>query len=575
MAATTPSKDTVYIDVDDEITGIIDKLRSSDGKIVALVLPKRASVFQSIVNMKLLKRAADEDKKHLVLITSEVGLLPLAGLAGVLVASSLTSKPTVPMAPMANDDQEETVDEATGETTDFDSAAAGAVAVGELAGMSKPTDDVETIEMDDEAEAPEVAAAAVATQKVKKVKKDKKLLVPNFERFRWLLIGGVALLILLIGGIGYAMTALPRATIAITTDATNINTTSNFTADSAANTYNAGTHTLPAKQVQQQKVYSQAIATTGQKNNGDKATGQVQINNCGQDDITLPAGTGVSSNGFTFITQNSVDVPVSGFYTKKGITTCQNDGHNTVNVKAQAGGSGYNLADQSKYTVSGQGSGVTGVGTAMSGGTDNITKIVNQSDIDSATAKIVITDATIKSALQAQLTQSGSFALVTTFNIGEPAITTSAKVGDAADNVTVTDTINYTMLGVQQNDIKSLVDENIKKQIDTSKQSILDEGLRGATFTANNANGTSAQLTVQTVAVAGPDLKVATIKTAAVGKKAGEVKTELSSNPGVTNVVVKLSPFFVTSVPKKLDRITVTIAKPKVNVTPKSNGSTP
>jgi hypothetical protein len=149
MAATTPSKDTVYIDVDDEITGIIDKLRSSDGKIVALVLPKRASVFQSIVNMKLLKRAADEDKKHLVLITSEVGLLPLAGLAGVLVASSLTSKPTVPMAPMANDDQEETVDEATGETTDFDSAAAGAVAVGELAGMSKPTDDVETIEMDD------------------------------------------------------------------------------------------------------------------------------------------------------------------------------------------------------------------------------------------------------------------------------------------------------------------------------------------------------------------------------------------------------------------------------------------
>jgi hypothetical protein len=211
----------------------------------------------------------------------------------------------------------------------------------------------------------------------------------------------------------------------------------------------------------------------------------------------------------------------------------------------------------------------------MSGGTDNITKIVNQSDIDSATAKIVITDATIKSALQAQLTQSGSFALVTTFNIGEPAITTSAKVGDAADNVTVTDTINYTMLGVQQNDIKSLVDENIKKQIDTSKQSILDEGLRGATFTANNANGTSAQLTVQTVAVAGPDLKVATIKTAAVGKKAGEVKTELSSNPGVTNVVVKLSPFFVTSVPKKLDRITVTIAKPKVNVTPKSNGSTP
>ncbi|HZL07920.1 MAG TPA: hypothetical protein VFC50_01875, partial [Candidatus Dormibacteraeota bacterium] len=78
-------KDTIYIDIDDEITGIIDKLKVSEGKVVALVLPKRASVFQSIVNMKLLKRAADSDKKNLVLITTETGLLPLAGAAGVHV----------------------------------------------------------------------------------------------------------------------------------------------------------------------------------------------------------------------------------------------------------------------------------------------------------------------------------------------------------------------------------------------------------------------------------------------------------------------------------------------------------
>jgi hypothetical protein len=67
-------KDTIYIDIDDEITTVIDKLKNSNAKVVALVLPKRAAVFQSIVNMKLLKRAADADKKNLVLITSEAGL---------------------------------------------------------------------------------------------------------------------------------------------------------------------------------------------------------------------------------------------------------------------------------------------------------------------------------------------------------------------------------------------------------------------------------------------------------------------------------------------------------------------
>jgi len=54
-----PGKDVVYIDLDDEITSIIDKVENAKEKMVALVLPKRATVMQSIVNMRLLKRAAD------------------------------------------------------------------------------------------------------------------------------------------------------------------------------------------------------------------------------------------------------------------------------------------------------------------------------------------------------------------------------------------------------------------------------------------------------------------------------------------------------------------------------------
>ena len=66
--STEDIKDTIYIDVDEEITGIIDKIQESDKKVVALVLPKRASVFQSIVNLKLLKRAAEKNSQNLVLI---------------------------------------------------------------------------------------------------------------------------------------------------------------------------------------------------------------------------------------------------------------------------------------------------------------------------------------------------------------------------------------------------------------------------------------------------------------------------------------------------------------------------
>ena len=89
-------KDTVYIDIDDEITSIIDKVSSSESKLVAGALPKRATMLQSSVNMKLLKKAADSAKKQVVLITSETSLLPLAGLAGLHVARTLQSKPAIP-----------------------------------------------------------------------------------------------------------------------------------------------------------------------------------------------------------------------------------------------------------------------------------------------------------------------------------------------------------------------------------------------------------------------------------------------------------------------------------------------
>ncbi|MCA9327478.1 hypothetical protein KDA14_03035, partial [Candidatus Saccharibacteria bacterium] len=140
----TSSKQTIYVDVDDEITAIIDKLTNASGKIVALVLPKRATVLQSIVNMKLLKRTAESAGKNLVLVTTEAGLLPLAGIVGLHVADTPSSRPTIPPMPDQPSDEPESVDEpldiadnsGTNEEEDFDPDAAAGTAVGVLAGTT-------------------------------------------------------------------------------------------------------------------------------------------------------------------------------------------------------------------------------------------------------------------------------------------------------------------------------------------------------------------------------------------------------------------------------------------------------
>lgn len=62
---------TFYIDIDEEITSIVDRLRKSMAGEVVIVVPKRAILIQSIVNLKLLKKEADNLGKKLILVTQD------------------------------------------------------------------------------------------------------------------------------------------------------------------------------------------------------------------------------------------------------------------------------------------------------------------------------------------------------------------------------------------------------------------------------------------------------------------------------------------------------------------------
>ena len=562
---TTTNKDTIYIDIDEEITGIIDKVRGSSGKIVALVLPKRASVFQSIVNMKLLKRSADDAKKHLVLITSEASLMPLAGAVGLHVAKTPQSKPEIPAPPIIDDGIEETVDEA--DPDGFSLAAAAHRPVGELAALPPvASNDMETLELDDDDEAVLAAGAsllpAAGTAAAKKPKKNGKLAIPNFERFRLLLILGTVSVILLIVGLVFALKVLPKAEIAINTNTSSVNVGLNLVLNTAAQTVDVEAGTVPAKLASQQKTSTQQAPATGQRNNGEPAAGEITITNCSdEDEITVPAGTGVSSNGLTYITQQALTLELSG-QTNSGCKSINGATAGTVDILAQTGGANYNLPDESKFTVAGF-SALNGEAVeALAGGTDNIVKVVSQADIDVAKQKLAAGDATIKLDLRRQLQDEGFLPITDSYAAGTPAVTTSAKAGAVADNVTVTATTAYTMFGAKAADLKTVINADIEDQIDIKQQSILDEGLADAAFKVSNASDTAAEVTLTTVATAGPDINVDTLKKQVAGKKGGDIKQLLQNTPGVTDVQVRLSPFWVSSVPDDTQKITITIAKP-------------
>jgi hypothetical protein len=553
---TATNKDTIYVDVDDEITNIIEKVRGSDKKIVALVLPKRAAVLQSIVNMKLLKRSAESQHKNIVLITSETGLLPLAGAVGLHVAKNLQSKPVIPAGPEAAD---ATIPEVSEDEIEAEPEVDETKTVGELAGASAVAsaidDEDEPIELDNST--PEATAPALAAKgsKTPKAAKNKKFKVPNFEKFRVLLILGGLGIVLLIVGIYMAVFVMPKATITIKTDSTTVNSNIPFTASTATTEFNQSQAIIPAVRKETKKTQSQTVPATGQKNNGTKATGSVSMTTkvCGSfsSPSPVPSGTGISANGLTYITQATVTFSpdtISG--------SCINFKSNSASITAQNGGANYNTGSIS-FTVAGR-SDVSATGSAA-GGTDNIIKVVSQSDVDSAKQKLTANnEETARAELQKTLQAAGMQEILETFNTSDAVVTTTPNVGDQADNVAVTSVVTYSMLGVNKANLQKLVSDSAAKQIDTSKQSILDDGISSATYIVQgDKNAAQVKITVQSEVKAGPQLDAEGIKKEVAGKKKGDTISIIESRPAIKDVTVKYSPFWVSKTPSKPSKIVI------------------
>ena len=110
------NKDVIYIEPEDDITDIITKLENSKEKIVALVPPKKAGVFRSIVNIKLIAKAGASAGKTVVLVTTDPSIVKLAAATRLPVTKNLQTAPVIPESTEGEEEAEST--EEVVETTD-------------------------------------------------------------------------------------------------------------------------------------------------------------------------------------------------------------------------------------------------------------------------------------------------------------------------------------------------------------------------------------------------------------------------------------------------------------------------
>lgn len=551
------NKDVIYIDIEDDITAIIGKVKSAGAKIVALVPPKRAGVLQSAVNLKLLQKAADTTDKRVVLITSDHSLTALAAGVKMPVAKNLQSRPEVPETEAPQTDDEEIINGADLPVGDMDKAmgaAATTAAAESLADQMSGHVDLQ--------DTPKTNGAATAKPPANTLAKKaaNKFKIPDFTTFRnkLFLFGGLGVLLVIF--LVWALVFAPHASITIKAQTTAVNVDQDPTLDPKAAAADVSKSLLKPQVQQLKKSVATTFTATGTKDIGNKATGVIHITNCDSSSaFTIAAGTTFTAgDGHAFTSNAAVSVP--GFSGSASACQTSGVGAGTADeaVTATAQGDEYNVAAGS-FSISGY----TGFiyarsSAAMSGGSHQQATVVAQSDVDKATQQITapnINDA--KTQLKKQFT--GDVIIIEesfSADVGQPTI--DPAVGQAAQQAKVTVETTYTYVALLRIDVKALLTANINKTLanSTNQQvySLGDNSLRFQTF--QKQDGGTYKVHLNTVSYIGPKIDIKTLAKQLVGKRFGEIQAQIMQIPGVDKVDINLSPFWVTTAPSA-DKIDV------------------
>lgn len=298
------TKKVLFTEIDDEITGIYDKLKKYKMKNIYVVVPKRSIIFQSIVNLRILKRKAEDLNKNVYIITNDHNGMQLAQRAGFQVFDKLegSEHPSLVSGKLHDDQMKISPLEASINTYEDDTPTrlkSKKISIAELIRRTKKHQ-TNTVK--------KLTPAQQAKSKKKSEKNRYVLVSPNRQALTILITVAVLLLILIV------YIAVPSATIKISPKSNTISTSANVTlAEASSNQSYLDTHpvnviaSFPAETTVRRTVEH---FTTGNKFQGKNATGKITIYNTSKNEWPLIEQTRFqNADGLVFRIQQSIKVP--------------------------------------------------------------------------------------------------------------------------------------------------------------------------------------------------------------------------------------------------------------------------
>lgn len=566
------NKDTFYIEPEDDITDIINHIKASKQKIIALVPPKKLNVLRSSINLKLIARTAKMHDKAIVVVTTDPTLMKMAALSSLPFAKNLSSRPTLPSefneADLEYPAKAKKV--SPSDEIEINEKAAPASSVSRV----RTTNEDAANRANNTSNLTKNSTMNLDSEEVAKNPEDeeadnqpKKILTLDSLKNR--IIIGVVAAVLLIGSFIWAFILAPAAKISvkIKTIAENFSENVSFVTDAKQAVSKDGKFFLETASLEKNSEVE--FEATGEKNVGDKATGELRLiatfdmstttATASRPDVaTVPQGSAFAYRNLNFLTNQEVKISWDG-----SISNCDAGRHSgkcqvakTVKATAIEGGAKYNI----EAVSSGWQSSVAGVegyaNSAFKGGTDKIQKIVTASDITKAKEKLTEADG-VKEELFEKVPSDDikiedSYKKVTADPTSSPAVDQPTENGKAKLTAKTTYSVNYVD--------KTAIEEYVKSVVSTrlgGDQKIYETGNIFIEKFQNNNNSVTAK--IKATLKTGPEVTEQSVLEKSLGKKVGEVTTLIKSINGVSDVEVNTSFPWVRQIPNDANKVSIKI----------------
>jgi len=561
-------KHVIYIEPEDDITDIITKIENSKEKIVALVPPKKAGVFRSIVNIKLIAKAGAGAEKKIVLVTTDPSIVKLAAATRLPVTKNLQTAPSVPELEDAEEDETVSKEAVTEEGV---SVEAEELSDSDDTGEESPAKDLaaesEALAIDDESEKEEPEEREDGEEKKKKSRflKNAKnpflVWVREHTKLVWALgVGLVAVIALMIWAFGIA----PAATITLGIRTTTNNFSENVTFTTVLTEEDAAVGKFYLTEAKIEEKSEIEFEATGKKNVGEKAKGTVVVYAFFKDkgSVAINAGSNFTINNLTFTSTAAASLSWDGTDT----TICDNKNNASsliksgcqvsgrVEVVATNPGTAYNIPAESTGWKPTANVGVYS-DAPMAGGTDKTVTTVQQSDIDKALTEIGVANETenreklYETIPEDAFIIDGSFSQVIGDAISTPALGEEVEEGKKATlSVMTTDRV----FTIDKTKVEEFITEKAKLANGFKIYQINNPFVENFVQTETGFAGK-----LKTSFVAGPKVTENDVIEIVKGKGFGTAQHDLNDIDGIGTITIEPSFPWVTSVPNNPEKITV------------------